>query len=240
MMTQVRVLGMVRGREIDRQARLSVEDDALLIAWQDATPWRLGFDGIDGFAAGAAGSSRDASLMLYLRDHDILELTGDDELRLLGTRLLDRACRMPELTRGLRGLGAVRTDRALQAMHDRWFGPLLSARRVVQSVTDPVRQVELLDGAKLTDAMTRVISEMATTTSPTDPAEQRALEAALEDEAEPLLSALRAMTIAGELVRVGDADTHLADWRAWVETAKACYAAADEGWGGVVSVIANG
>jgi hypothetical protein len=38
---QAHVVGMVRGREIDRVARVFLDGDALVLAWQDATPWRL-------------------------------------------------------------------------------------------------------------------------------------------------------------------------------------------------------
>jgi hypothetical protein len=231
MIADVRVMGIVRGRDIDRAARVSVEDDGVLLAWHDATPWRLAFDGIDGIASSAS------SLTLYLPDHDVLEVVGDDPLRLLGQRLMDTACRMPELTRGLRGLGAVRADRARQGAHDRWFAPLLAARRAVQDISDPARQVALMDGATLADDMLRAISEIAASVAPTDIAEQRAMDAAIEDEAAALFLALRTMAIAGDAVHHGATDTRFADWRRWVETVRAVFGEADDAWAGVSELL---
>jgi hypothetical protein len=233
MMADVRVLGMVRGREIARPARVSVEEQALVLSWQDAAPWQLAFDGLEGVQVGAT------SLTLYLRDHDVLELTGDDALRPVALRLLDKACRLPELTRGLRHLGAVRGSTTLRAAHDRWFAPLLAARRAVADVSDPSRQVALMDAAKLIDAMSRVIDEVAASAAPSDAAERRALEAALEEEAEALFAALTRARIAADAVIGGAEDTRLADWRRWVETMRVVFAEADEAWLGVQDTLSS-
>ena len=232
MMADVRVVGMVRGREITRPARVSVEEQALVLAWHDAAPWQLAFDGLEGVQVSAS------VVTLYLRDHDVLELTGDDALRPVALRLLDKACRMPELTRGLRHLGAVRGSATLQAAHDRWFAPLLAARRAVADVSDPARQVALMDAAKLSEAMSRVIDEIAATAAPADAAERRALEAALEEEAEALFAALTRARLAADAMSGGAEDTRLADWRRWVEAMHTVFAEADEAWLGVQDALA--
>lgn len=231
MMADVRVVGMVRGREIARPARVSVEADALVLSWQDAAPWQLAFDGLEGVHIGST------SVTLYLRDHDVLELTGDDALRPVALRLLDRACRMPELTRGLRHFGAVRGTAALQAAHDRWFAPLLAVRRAVVDVSDPSRQVALMDAAQLRDAVARAIEELAATAAPTDVAERRALEAALEDEAEPIFAALVRARVAQDAVLGGAEDTRLADWRRWIEEMRRVFAELDDAWIGVQEML---
>jgi hypothetical protein len=231
MMADVRVVGMVRGREIARPARISVEEQALVLSWHHAAPWQLAFDGLEGVQIGAT------SVTLYLRDHDVLELTGDDALRPVALRVLDKACRMPELTRGLRHLGAVRGSAVLQAAHDRWFAPLLAARRAVADVSDPSRQIALMNAVALAEAMTRTIGELAATAAPGDAAERRALEAALEDEAEALFAALTRARLAGDAVTGGAEDTRLADWRRWVEAMRAVFAEADEAWLGVQDTL---
>lgn len=233
MIADVRVVGMVRGREIARAARVSVEEQALVLSWQDAAPWQLAFDGFEGVQVSAT------SVTLYLRDHDVLELTGDEALRPVALRLLDKACRMPELTRGLRHLGAVRGNAAQQAAHDRWFAPLLAARRAVADVSDPARQVTLMDAASLAEAMTRAIDEIAATAAPSEPAERRALEAAIEEEAEALFAALTRARLAADAVRGGAEDTRLADWRRWVEAMRAVFAEADEAWLGVQDTLSS-
>ena len=225
---QARVLGIVRGREIDAIARIELEEHALLIAWANATPWRLSLDAIDGMSLSPADGAPMAHLTLYLASGDVLDLTGDDTLRTFGARLIDHACAMPELTRGLRALGSLRGTPG--SSHDAWFAPLLQSRRAVEGVSDPMRQITLMDATRLTSAMTSVIAELAAIREPADAAAQRAIEAVLEEEAEPMFTALQGMTVAADALRGGALDTRLLDWRRWVETVRGVFVAADEGW----------
>ena len=64
----------------------------------------------------------------------------------------------------------------------------------------------------------------------TDPATQRAIEASLEEDAEPLFQALTRLALAADALRGGDLDTRLADWRTWVSAIRLVFAAADESW----------
>jgi hypothetical protein len=234
----VRVVGIVRGREINASAALTLDHDAVVLSWPTAAAWRLELDGIEGVHAAPS------SLTVYLRDHDVLELSGHDALRTFAQQVIDRACLMPELTRGLRELGAVRrTDvrrdgrSPLHVAHDLWFAPLLSARRAVQGVSDPSRQVMLMDGATLSAAMLEASAQIATALAPNNAAEQRAAEAAIEDEAAPMFAALERLRIAGDVVRTGASDTQLADWRRWVQTARDVFAAADDAWAGIGEIV---
>lgn len=257
----VRVIGIVRGREIDAMAMASLDETTLVLSWPTAAAWRLDLHGIEGIAgaAGAAATSATAAcaMTVYLRDHDVLELTGGDDVRPFALALMDRACRMPELTRGLRELGAVRRSDVrsdgrspLHLAHDRWFAPLLEARRRVQGISDPSRQVMLMDGRTLAEEMTRAIAEIAALLSGTTAtshdagavegdgaAEQRALEAAIEDETAPLFRALAHLALTGDVVRTGAQDTRFADWRRWVDAARTTYAAADEAWAQIGEIV---
>lgn len=243
----VRVVGIVRGREIDAPATVALDHDAVVLNWRDAAAWRLVLDGIEGITASAT------SLTVYLRDHDVLELAGDDALRPFALAVSDRACTMPELTRGLRGFGAVHrgggrqaavtadgAESPLQRAHDTWFAPLLAARKAVHGVSDPARQVQLMDGTALADAMTEAAARIAVTLAPGDPAEQRAIEAAIEDEAALLFAVLQRLRAAGETVRTGDPDTRFADWRRWVAAARDVFAMADEAWTAIGEIVAEG
>lgn len=235
----VQVVGIVRGRDINASAVVTLDTEALVLSWPNAAAWRLALDGIEG-----VGSATSSSLTIYLRDHDVLELSGSEALRTLSQAIIDRACRIPELTRGLRELGAVRrTDvRAsgrspLHTAHDVWFAPLLAARLAVHGVSDPARQVALMDGAALATAMTAAAVRIATALAPTDAAEQRALEAAIEDEATPLFAALERLRLAGQTVQAGATDTLIADWRRWVVAAREVFAGADEAWGQIAQIV---
>lgn len=246
MNTMVRVVGIVRGREIDAPAEVTLDHDAVVLSWADAAAWRLDLDGIEGVGAGAN------SLTIYLRDHDVLELAGNESLRQLANAVTESACRVPELTRGLKSFAAVprggnrhtlvTTDGApsvMQTVHDMWFAPLLAARKAVHGVSDPQRQVALMDGAVLTDTMTEVAARIAATLAPESTAEQRAIEAAIEDEAASMFAALQQMRLAGEAVRVGDSDTRFADWRLWVTAAFAVFAGADDAWGAIAEMVVD-
>jgi len=226
-----RVVGFVRGREINRDATAEAAHDALVLHWASAAPWRLSYDGIDGVTFGPS------SLTLYLAGDDVLELSGDESLRTLALQVLDHAAAMPEVTRGLRFLGAARDDLYTdpdggsgRSEQERWFAPLLAVRRAVEGVTDPVRQVALMDAVTLQQAFERVLTELAATRRPDNAAAQRALEAALEEEAEGVILALRRVHVAGEAVRGSADDSRLADWRRWVVAVKLMFSAADESW----------
>ena len=223
------VVGIVRGREIDARAEVELDGPTLVIFWSRATPWRLALAGIDGV------SIADRQLTLYLASGDVLDLSGDDALRALGMQLMDRASVMPELTRGLRSLGSRRGTPG--TAHDAWFAPLLSARRAVEGVSDPLRQVELLDAPRLTETITRVIGELAAIRAPTDAAMQRGIEAALEEDAEPLFAALKRLELAADTLRGSAPDSRLADWRRWVEMLREVFAAADESWARAADVL---
>ncbi|MBL0169279.1 MAG: hypothetical protein IPP90_00945 [Gemmatimonadaceae bacterium] len=217
-----RVVGIVQGREIDAPATLELEDHALVIGWTRAAPWRLALEGIDGLSQTAS------QLTLYLASGDVLDLTGDESLRALGGQLMDRACAMPELTRGLRALGSLRGTPG--AAHDAWFAPLLSARRAIEGISDPLRQVTLMDASRLTESMSRVLAELAAVRAPTDIPQQRAIEAVLEEYAEPLFLALARMGLAADALSGSAPDTRLSDWRRWVDSVREVFASADESW----------
>ncbi len=220
----VRVVGLVRGRNIDKGAEAELQDDALVLTWHElAAPWRIALAGIDGVVY----RTREATL--YLADGDVLELTGDDRVRTMALQLLDQACTMPELMRGLRSLGSRRG--APGAAHDAWFAPLLNARRTVEGVSDPQRQLALLDAAGIARAMEAALAEIAALERPGNAAAQRAVEAALEEAAEGLFIALERLGLAGERLRGSSPDTVLADWRRWIGALREVYAAADESWG---------
>jgi type IV secretory pathway VirB6-like protein len=107
----------------------------------------------------------------------------------------------------------------------------------VEGVSDPARQVRLLDAAALAKEIERAIAEIAASRAPGDPAEQRAVEAALEEEATAVFTAIKMMGLAGDALRGGAHDTRIADWRQWVETVRAVFAAADDAWTGIAAEL---
>lgn len=218
----VRLLGMVRGREINAVAVAELHADALTIAEPGAKLWRLPWSAIDGLVQTAT------QLSLYLADGDVLELSGDESVRTLALQLTDHACTMPELTRGLRALGSRRG--APGAAHDAWFAPLLEVRRAVNGVSDARRQLALVDAGQLHASMLRAMSALAALTAPGDSARQRAIEAAIEEESQGMFEALDRLALTGEALRGTAPDTLLLDWRRWASALQDVFVAADEAW----------
>jgi hypothetical protein len=218
----VRLLGMVRGREINAVAVAELHADALIIAEPGAKLRRVAWDAIDGLAYSAT------QLSLYLADGDVLELSGDESVRTLALQLTDHACTMPELTRGLRALGSRRGTPG--AAHDAWFAPLLAVRRAVNGVSDARRQLALVDAGALSANMLRAMTELAALTAPGDKSRQRAIEAAMEEESHGMFEALNRLGLTGEALRGTAADTLLLDWRRWAGALQEVFVAADEAW----------
>lgn len=229
---RVRVRGIVQGRELDAYAMASLSGHAVVMAWENATPWRLDLDGLDGLMP------QPQQLLLYLASGDVLELSESDDLRSFATRLTDRACEVPELTRGLRALGSTRGSQV--SAHDRWFAPLLSARRSVAGISDPSRQVTLVDAASIAQQLRRVIAQLADEHAAGQAAMRRAIDAALEQESEEVFVALERLALTADVLRISTPDTRLVDWRRWVGALRDVFIAADQCWPRCALVLTHG
>ena len=227
-----RVIGIVRGKEIDAFAAISLDGRAIVLAWEGATAWSLDVEALDGVMPHAD------QLTLYLTSGDVLELTDNDALRQFGQHVIDRACAFPELTRGLRALGSHRGSPG--PAHDQWFAPLLGALRSVSGISDPTRQVALIDAAQITENMQRTLVELAREQSPNNPPMERALEAALLEESDATFVALTRLALAADVLRVSTLDTRLVDWRRWVAALREAFAAADQCWPKCSVVLTHG
>lgn len=229
---RARVIGIVSGRELDAYADVSLVDHALQLVWEHATAWQLDLEGLDGVMSHAN------QLTLYLSSGDVLELTENDALRALGARVMDRACVVPELTRGLRAMGSVRGTH--NDAHDRYFAPLLAARRAVAGISDAERQVALVDAPTIAKQVSRTIAEMAKNQAAGHAPMQRAIEAALEEESEQLFVALDRLALAADVLRTSAMDTRLVDWRRWMNALREVFVAADRAWPACEKVLRHG
>ena len=231
MQASVHIAGIVRGHELDTPAVLSLDDDIIVLVSSADAPWRLPLSTVDGIAVVPTASAQGAPiahLTVYLEGGDVLDISGGDTLRQFASVVQDRAFAMPELTRGLRTLGSLRGSPG--AAHDAWFASFMQARRSAEGVSDPLRQVELIDAQRLARGLGLTIAELAAIRAPTDTPMQRAIEAVLEEEAEPLSAAIARLSIAANALRGSAVDTRLSDWRRWVETLKQVFVALDDAW----------
>jgi len=166
-------------------------------------------------------------LTLYATAGDVLEVNGEglDELARL---LRARACTLPELTLALRGLGSPRAYPGPD--HDRFFAPMLAARRAAQRADDPAGRLAALRAPGLAAEVERVLHEFAVARYPNDPAERRALETAFEDLAAPVRASLVRLDDAARAVLSARDDAAFVWWRAWAAECRAVFTQVDRCW----------
>ncbi len=219
----LRVVGLWRGSEVDTAAVLRSEQQALLFDRQAAPVMRVPLSSLDGWQLSVS------QVILYLRDGDVLDVALlSDSARATMRGALDAACVMPELTRSLRAFGTAVGEN--EAQHDRWFAPLLTLRRALVGVSDPLRQVALFDADHLSAELNRAIVELAAQRTGGDPSRSRALEAVFEEETEPVRISLARAGLAASALEGSAPDSRLADWRRWVDTLRELYERADNAW----------
>jgi hypothetical protein len=151
--------------------------------------------------------------------------------------ILERACRVPELTRSLRHLGWPLQGAAGEAEGLLQF--LIDARRALNSQRDPLAQVRSFDGAQLASQIRARALDFAQRSFPAALPEQRAVEWQLLELLDPLLSGLEAVSQAAAAVQDAPASRLLAQWRSWLVHVKAVFAAADRIWPDLVAFLAS-
>lgn len=218
-----RVVGLWRGSEIDAAAIVRAEQQALLFERETAPVIRVPLESLDGWQLSVS------QVVLYLRDGDVLDVALlSDSARATMRSALDAACMMPELTRSLRAFGSAVGDN--EAQHDRWFAPLLTLRRTLVGVSDPLRQVALFNADELNAELNRSLVELAAQRAGGDAARGRALEAVFEEETEPVRVSLARAGLAASALEGSAPDSRLADWRRWVDSLRELYERADSAW----------
>jgi len=216
------------GRTNLGSATAAIDDEALTIVasktGEDA-PVRVRLAHIDGV------SSSPGQLSIVLRDGTRLTLSCDAHLE-LHDDLLVRCRALPELTRTLRGFGSRRGSRGVRASthsdQQRFFAPLLDARRKAWGTRDPESTIASFDAASLAAAFDAILHSFATERHGDNAPARRALTAELIDLSEPLRDALDAL---GDVARRASAATDdLRLWRAWAMQLRIAFETADRVW----------
>src|SRR6185437_14724283 len=132
--------GLLRGRELDGEATVSMDADVLSL---DTARGRitLALEQLEGIRVPGD------AIELYLATGDVIQLERAPELRALATEISSRVCAIPEMTRSLRALGA--GSHAGGAEHDRFFAPLLEARVIAERAPNLVALRAAFDAAEL-------------------------------------------------------------------------------------------
>ena len=243
--------GLIAGRELGGTGMLHFDGESIRIDLETAGP------GTAGSSSGPAwlrrphpklrwpvsyldgASHRGDELTLFLRSGDIIELTGPARLLLVAEAVEADARALGELTRGLRSLGARRRGTLAGGEQARFFAPLMQARRAVERRPrrDADDQLDAFDGGALRDEMTSTIAALAQARYPESPPDRRALEAELEECAEPLLAGMAALSKAAEGVRQASDDNRLVHWRNWSGEVRALFERADRCWCAMAPVL---
>lgn len=210
-----------------------LDDDALTLVVHvemDEKPFRVRLATIDSIHA--AGQETE----LVLRDGTRVVIAAVDSA--LRDDLLLRCRALPELTRTLRSFGSSRARRARRetdaSEQARFFGPLLDARRSAAAL-DSVAAIGAFDGAALSAAMRATLAQFAADRHVEPGPARRALEAELEDAAEPLTDALR--LVAESASAAASAADDLRAWRTWSASLRAAFETADRVWNAVDAAL---
>jgi hypothetical protein len=216
------------GRTELGEGTVTIDDDTLMITVRDDAgerPIRLRLVAIDSAAL------TDEELTIALRDGKKLTLTSPSagELR----EIILAHCRvLPELTHALRAFGSRRGSRAHRKTghteQQRFFAPLLDARRQAVRAADPPAALEAFDAVVLARAVEEAIQEFAFERHGSNGPARRALEAELVDLSEPLQTAFERLREAAD--RAGASIDDLTLWRAWAAELRATFEVADRIW----------
>lgn len=169
-------------------------------------------------------------LTVVLRDGTRIALAspGSAQLR---EDLFARCRTLPELTRALRTLGSRRGQSArasAAADQQRFFAPLLQARRAAGLASSPASVIAAFDAAALSTAYSQTLREFAKERFAEVGPARRALDAELNDLAEPLMDAFQVLRDAATSANASVDDLRL--WRAWAGQLRVAFEIADRVW----------
>ncbi len=218
----VSVAGLYRGRELSGDGSVAVRGTSVSITMTEGAGVVLRIDEIDGLR----GNGSD--LELFLDSGDVLQLSSASGMVRVTEDIVQTAIALPELTRSLRALGARRAKPG--ADHDRFFAPLLSARRRAQGCATVEECLRICDAAALRAELDRHLRDFARARYPRSGADRRSLEADLEDAAGRAFARLDELAVAGNAVRKSDDTARFVAWREWTSALRAVFESADSSW----------
>ena len=223
--------GIERGAEYGGGAEVSMRDDAVTLALAapagHTTARVYRFAVIDGVRVEDIPDDR-ALLTIFLRGGDVAELTGPRALRALAQAIEDAACALAEQTLALRALGSPRSRPGSD--HDRFFAPLLDARRAAERARGAAGRVGAFDARVMTRRLGDALAAFAAERFPDSAPDRRALEAELRDLAHPALAALDRLGEAAAAVASAGDDVRFARFREWALVLRDVFACTDAAW----------
>lgn len=174
------------------------------------------------------GADYQDGTFLLSTPHGVFTLRGGPALAALHRELIARAGSLPGVTRALRALGSRRGRPG--ADHDRFFAPLLAARRRAERAADPAVRLAAFDGAALRRAIEASVLELARARYPAEPSARRASEEELLELAEAVLTRCDDLISAAQGVRDAEPEVVVVRWREWTAAVKRAFENADRCW----------
>jgi hypothetical protein len=226
----VALTGAIAGIDVSGDGTLQMLDDGIRITTPtgEFTVAESGLDGV---------TYRESRLTLFLRHGDVVDATGTPRLAAMTRQIVSQVCTVPELTRPLRALGSRRGQPGSD--HDRFFAPLLAARRKGERANDARQRLRAFDAAALEKSLDQTIDTLARERYPKRAPDRRALEAELLEIAIPLRAALDALHQASRraLDETASGDAAFVRWRSWCAAVEAVFERADRCWLAFVPVL---
>jgi len=218
----------VGGREVSMEALVTLEAGTLTLATSRGRV-TLPITVLSG------AREENGVLLVYRRQGDVVRMGPALELGALALELEQHVHMLPELTRSLRTLGSRRA--AASPEHDRFFAPLIAARRAAEGGRSTTVTLDAFSAPGLRESLLGALATFAAERYPDEPPERRALEAELVDDMAPLLARLDALDAARTaLDQSPDANRYDA-WRTWTAALQRVFECADEIWETLSAVL---
>jgi hypothetical protein len=229
---RARVHGFIRGHDLDGDAVVALERDALVLQTGRAR-LVIALRALEGWVVDAD------ELHIHAHGGDVLSIATPDP-RATALELERWAFALPEFTRSLRLLGSRRAaSGARRQDHDAFFAPLLAARSEAERASTLDARRGALDSHSLRDAVEQRLRTFAAERYPNDPPERRALEAELSECIAPLLARFAHLDAAqGRLTASAEAE-RLLHWRDWSRALALLFESADRCWPEVGAILSD-
>jgi hypothetical protein len=141
---------------------------------------------------------------------------------------------LPELTLSLRSFGSHRRNSHPRAPiseeQERFFAPLLEARRQAALATSAAGVIAAFDARRLLASIDAALQSFAASRRAARPAARRAFEAELFDIAEPLREQLRRLDDRAVEAREEASGRERERWSAWLAQLRITFRVADDSW----------
>ena len=148
---------------------------------------------------------------------------------------------LPELTLALRTLGSRRRRGGEGNEHERFFAPLLEARRAAARAPDVETAVTAFDPDRLNAAFDKTLRALAADHAPSGrAAARRALEARLQERVAPIREAVLELTQLADALLIADEEARPDAWRAWADQLRRVFASADRCWPSIDAALTGG